>query len=267
MQSGARHLLVAILVFATVVAALLVWQERFSSTKTQPHEKLVVATPKIPYSSLLFLAKQDGLFEENGLHVQLVVTATGKEALEMALAGKADVAAVASLPLADAIANGAAPRILAVISKSDYEHSVVGRRDCGIVQPADLKGKTIGILAGTSAQYYLEALLTNANVTRNDVHVKSITPQTSENAIVAGEVDAVALFSPWDKRAARALGNSGVVFATPLHTTHWTLTSDARFPNTRSSAAKKLMQTLLDAQRLAVEKPDASLITVERELG
>jgi NitT/TauT family transport system substrate-binding protein len=238
----------------------------FSTTKVLPLEKLVLATPRIPFSSLLFLAKHNDLFAKHGLDVQLVVTETGKEALEMTLAGEADIAAVATLPLAFAVASGATPRILAVISKSDYQHSVVARRDRGIAQAADLKDKTIGILAGTSAQFYLEALLINANVARNDVHIKNITPQGSQNAIVGGDVDAVALFSPWDKRAAQALGESGVVFAPTLHTTHWTLTSDKRFPDARPMAAKKLLRTLMDAQALAVKRRGASLDIVAREL-
>lgn len=267
MHFGARFLLIASLVIGTATAALYFSQGRLSSTaEVLPLEKLVLATPRIPFSSLLFLAKHNDLFAKHGLDVQLVVTATGKEALEMTLAGKADIAAVATLPLAHAMASGATPRILAAISKSDHEHSVVARRDRGIAQSADLKDKTIGILAGTSAQFYLEALLTNANVARNNVHMKRITPQASQNAIVGGEVDAVALFSPWDKRAAQALGASGIVFAPSLHTTHWTLTSDARFPDARPTAAKKLLRTLLDAQALAVERRGASLDVVAREM-
>lgn len=267
MHFGARSILIASLVIGTATAAFYLAQGRLSSTgKAVPLEKLVLATPRIPFSSLLFLAKRNDLFAKHGLDVQLVVTATGKEALEMTLAGKADVAAVATLPLAHAVARGATPRILAVISKSDREHSVLARRDRGIAQPADLKGKTIGILAGTSAQFYLEALLTNANVARNSVQMKSLTPQSSQNAIVGGEVDAVALFSPWGTRAEKALGESGIVFAPSLHTTHWTLTSDVPFANTRVTAAQKLLLSLLDAQGIAVEQRRTSLEIVAREM-
>lgn len=267
MRFRARLFLIAFLIIGTLGAAFYLKERTSPTVKTEPMEKLVLATPQIPFSSLLFLAKRNNLFAKHGLDVQLVVTTTGKEALEMTLAGKADVAAVATLPLAHAVANGATPRILAVISKSESEHSLVARRDRGIAKPADLKNKTIGILAGTSAQFYLEAMLTNSNVDRNTVHMKSLTPESSQNAIVSGEVDAVALFSPWDRRAAKALGESGIVFQPTLHTTHWTLTSNVSFANIRSTAAQKLLLTVLEAQAFTVEQHAASLDIVATEMN
>jgi len=265
MYFGASFVLKVTLVGVAATMVLYLSQERlFSTDKVPPLEKLVLATPQIPFSSLIFLAKHNDLFTKHGLDVQIVITESGKEALELTLAGKADIAAVATLPVVYAVNNGATPRILAVISKSDYEHSVVARSS--IASPADLKGKTIGTIAGTSAQFYLEILLTNANLARDSVHMKNIRPQDGENAIVNGDVDAVALYSPWDKRAAQALGENGIVFATSLHTTHWTLTSDARFVEAKPSAAKKMLQALLGAQTLAVKQREASLKIVADEI-
>ena len=267
MHFGIRFFAVASLVIGSVLTTLYLSQERLvATTPVLPLEKLVLATPQIPFSSLLFLAKHKDLFTKHGLDVQLVMTATGKEALDMTLAGKADIAAVATLPLAYAVSRAAKPRILAVISKSDYEHSVVARRDRGITQVENLTDKTIGYVAGTSAQFYLEALLTHANIARDDVHMQSITIQESENAIVSGEVDAVALFSPWDKRAARALGETGIVFSPSLHTTHWTLTSDKDLPDARPLVAKKLLLALIDAQAFILEQRAASLDIVAHEM-
>lgn len=267
MHFRARFLLIASLVITAVMVALYFWQGTWSSqTKVLPLEKLVLATPRIPFSSLLFLAKHNDLFKKHGLDVHLVVTATGKEALEMTLAGEADIAAVATLPLVYAVSRGAMPRIFAVISKSDHQHAVVARRDRGIAQPTDLKDKKIGILAGTSAQFYLEALLTYANLPRRQVRMLSITPQDSENVIVSGEVDAVALFSPWDDRVAKALGENGIVFEPSLHTTFWTLTSDVSFIDARPMAAKKLLLALMDAETLIVEQRESSFDIIAREM-
>jgi NitT/TauT family transport system substrate-binding protein len=265
MYFGASFVLKISLVVVATSIVLYLSQERLLSTdQVLPLEKLVLATPQIPFSSIIFLAKHNDLFTKHGLDVQFVITESGKEALELTLAGKADIAAVATLPIVYAIDNGETPRILAVISKSDYEHSVVARSS--IASPADLKGKTIGTLAGTSAQFYLEILLTNANLTRDSVNIKNIRPQDSEDAIVSGDVDAVALYSPWDKRAAQALGKDGIVFATSLHTTYWTLTSDAHVSDAKTSAANKMLQALLDAQTLAVTRREASLKVIAGEM-
>ena len=267
MHFRTRFFLIASLAIVAVILTLYLSQARRSSqAKELPLETLVLATPRIPFSSLLFLAKHKDLFAKHGLDVQLVVTTTGKEALEMTLAGEADIAAVATLPLVYAVSRGAKPCIFAVISKSDHQHAVIARRDRGITQPVDLKDKTIGILAGTSAQFYLEALLTYANLNRDNVRMLSITPQDSEKVIVSGEVDAVALFSPWDNRAAQALGDNGIEFAPSLHTTFWTLTSDAHFLNTRPLVAKKLLLALMDAETLITEQHEASLEIVAGEM-
>lgn len=268
MPFGIRLFVVVSLLLGATLATFYLSQQRLvTTTPDLPLEKLVLATPQIPFSSLLFLAKHKDLFAKHGLDVQLVVTASGKEALEMTLAGKADVAAVATLPIAYVVSRAAKPRILAVISKSDYEHSVVARRDRGIARVEDLTNKTVGTVAGTSAQFYLEALLTHANIARNSVRMQSLTVHESENAIVSGEVDAVALYSPWDKRAAQALGESAVVFSPSLHTTHWTLSSDKNFVETRPQVAKKLLLALLDAQTFIAEHRETSLNIVAQEMG
>ncbi|KXI28633.1 ABC transporter substrate-binding protein [Paraglaciecola hydrolytica] len=267
MHFGIRFYLLASLLIGAATATLYFFKGHlYSRAEPLPLEKLVLATPRIPFSSLVILAKHNNLFAKHGLEVQLEITATGKEALEMTLAGKADIAAVATLPLAYIVTRSAQPRILAVIAKSNYEHSVVARRDRGISQPADLQDKTIGFLPGTSAQFYLEALLTNANLARNKVHMKSITIQDSQSALLSGDVDAVALFAPWDKRAAQALGESGIVFAPSLHTTHWTLTSNQNFPITRPRVAEKLLLALLDALTLIGENHEASLDILAQEM-
>jgi len=43
------------------------------------------------------------------------------------------------------------------------------RRDRGIINPADLKGKKIATAFGTSAEYFMDAFLSHHGIRRNEV--------------------------------------------------------------------------------------------------
>ena len=126
-------------------------------------EPLVLATTPYPGAALAFVAVAKGHFESEGLKVTLQSHPSGKAALEAVIAGNADVATVAELPVALAVVKGQPVTILATLSTQN-DYGVVGRVDRGISDPASLKGKRIASSIATSGDFFLDAMLVSCVV-------------------------------------------------------------------------------------------------------
>lgn len=109
-------------------------------------------------------------------------------------------------------------RIIMTVTEGLYR--IVARPSSGITSLQDLKGKRIATFANTSAAVYLHEALATVGLNEADVTIVSLTEgrdpndvaQASAEALINGEVDALAIWEPEAERAAQALGDDVVVF-------------------------------------------------------
>jgi NitT/TauT family transport system substrate-binding protein len=156
--------------------------------------------------------------------------------LTVAVAGDASKSAPPSTRLADLAGNAETQLLRATIAHPDGRYlltvtegiyRIVARRSRGIATEADLKGKRVATYPGTSAAFYLHKALQRANLTEKDITIVTLSPQASEDALIAGSIDAMATWEPHSERALRKLGDEAVLIAPPqmyreiysLHTT------------------------------------------------
>lgn len=225
--------------------------------KTAAPEKVVFATSNTPFSALILLAQREGIFAREGLDLTLLTTSSGKEALALMLAGKADLSMVTSVPIVAAILNGAKPTLLATLSRSETDNALVARKGRGIAEAADLNGKKVGVAFNTSAHVYLHNLLVEAGVPKEKVRIVDTAPAAAVRKLTDGTLDAAVQFAPWQYRAVRAAEGRAVMVETPhLYTTHWIMAADRHFVQERPAAIRKILRALLAAQHLATEKPE-----------
>ncbi|WP_083277021.1 ABC transporter substrate-binding protein [Sphingobium phenoxybenzoativorans] len=109
------------------------------------------------------------------------------------------------------------PDVRIILTVTEGLYRVVARRSSGIASLEDLKGKRIAVFANTSAAFYLHKILQKAGMTEADVTIVPLTASAGANAVIAGEVDALATWEPESERAAIALGDNGVSFHPPVY--------------------------------------------------
>ena len=73
---------------------------------------------------------------------------------------------------------------------------VVGNKAKGINTAADLKGKTVAVQAGTSSEIILQQALKKAGLTVDDINTVEMTVDGMTTAMITGQVDAAAAWSP-----------------------------------------------------------------------
>ncbi|MFF0623838.1 ABC transporter substrate-binding protein [Streptomyces sp. NPDC004296] len=126
---------------------------------------------------------------------------SGPPLLEAVNAGAVDVGAVGNTPPVFA---GAAHSKIKVIagshSRSDGE-AILVKKDSPLRSPAELKGKSIAVAQGSSANYQLVASLKAAGLSPKDVTLNYLQPADALAAFTRGKVDAWAVWDPYTSQA------------------------------------------------------------------
>lgn len=175
---------------------------------------LVLAIGDSTLFAPLQLAAQEGYFAAEGLDVRVQPCINGRRCLKHLTDGEAQVATVADTPMVFALHAGHRFDILATFGSSSRDTMLVARADRGIRTPADLAGKRIGVVRGTSAHYFANVFLLVNGVSRDKANLVFIDPNRGAEPLLRGEVDAAALYRPVGPQAAQQLGTNGQVLAT-----------------------------------------------------
>jgi sulfonate transport system substrate-binding protein len=171
--------------------------------------------------------------------------------------GAADVAGQAETQaLRISVAN---PDLRIVMTVTEGVYRIVGRRSAGIAALADLAGKRIGVFENTSSAYFLHCMLGSIDLSAADVVIVPLRSGEMTPAILAGEVDAIAIWEPESERAFAALGADAVQFQNPsiyrelfnLNTTVQAL-ADSR----KRAQIVRLVRALITAARQSETAPE-----------
>ncbi|MGP8297363.1 ABC transporter substrate-binding protein [Streptomyces inhibens] len=126
---------------------------------------------------------------------------SGPPLLEAVNAGAVDVGAVGNTPPVFAAAAKSKIKVIAgTHSRSDGE-AILVKKDSPLKRPAQLKGKSIAVAQGSSANYQLVASLKKAGLSPKDVTLTYLQPADALAAFTRGKVDAWAVWDPYTSQA------------------------------------------------------------------
>ncbi|WP_310720062.1 ABC transporter substrate-binding protein [Streptomyces lydicus] len=126
---------------------------------------------------------------------------SGPPLLEAVNAGAVDIGAVGNTPPVFAAAAKSKIKVIAgAHSRSDGE-AILVKKDSPLKSPAQLKGKSIAVAQGSSANYQLVASLRKAGLTPKDVTLNYLQPADALAAFTRGKVDAWAVWDPYTSQA------------------------------------------------------------------
>ena len=201
---------IAIAVVALIVAGVVI----YSRHEIGASQQIVLAENQVPLSSLTVIAAHNGYFAKRGLNVVVKPFPSGKLALDAGAGGGADVATVQSLPSYCKSVGHPGDRDRQIALSSD-DVKVAYRKDQGITQPTDLRGKIIATAVGTSAEYFLDLFLAKYDLKTTDVKIINLSPSTMVQALTSGDIAAFAIFEPYPNTAQSILGAKVGIFDVP----------------------------------------------------
>ena len=182
---------------------------------TAPRPPLTLAVADLLYAAPVLIAESQGYFAAEGLPLKIIRCAVGRICLQQLLAGQAQFATVGDTPIVLAAFTRKDFAILATTSVSGSELRLVARKDRGIARAADLRGRRIAIIQGTTSHYFVDTFLLFNGLKATDVTLVPMEAGVITGALVRGDVDAASLFEPLGRDAARQLGAQAQVLPSP----------------------------------------------------
>ena len=227
---------------------------------------LTLAVSAGPVSLPIYVAEARGFFKDEGLDLRLRECASGRECYQWLADGGVDVATAAELIVATGRAAHRELAIIATISTSSYQIKLVARRSAQIAEVPQIRGKRIGTVLGSSAQYFLDNWLVFNDIDPDSVTIVGLPPERIVSALEGRAVDAVAIWEPLASTAALALAGDAVTFVSPrVYTQHFNLVSARPTIERRDADIARLLRALQRAQRSIQDEPDkARALLAER---
>src|SRR5579859_909291 len=172
---------------------------------------MAIARTSGPASGLLFIADDQGYLKANGLDVDIRNYPSSADAVSALVAGDIVGAQPSASTLDGVLDRGVAVKAIGIISRNPHDEKTVGTSD--IKTPADLKGKKVGIVGGTSSEFQMGRYLAQGGLTMTDVEVIQADPPELVAALGRGDIQAFDVWEPFPTNAMQLMGDKVHVLA------------------------------------------------------
>jgi ABC-type nitrate/sulfonate/bicarbonate transport system substrate-binding protein len=199
----------ALLLGAALLAAT--WPGALSVARAGPaREKVTIGAVDNLLSALAMVAVSRGFYTKHGLDAELKLYRSGQEVAKALAAGDIVFGTSAMNNFQAEIQAGLEHVAYMVIMgdgasrDNDRPLAIVAAPGSGIRNPRDLRGKTVGLSLGGTAELYLRAVLEQAGLSADgDVRMVQVLPANSALALRTRQVDAISTWEPWNTQALR----------------------------------------------------------------
>ncbi|GAA4111039.1 ABC transporter substrate-binding protein [Aminobacter aganoensis] len=123
--------------------------------------------------SQIWVAKEKGFFEKEGIDPQITTFATGVEAIDALLIGRADMAVGLDFPIVSRIQGGKLTVLAGIFHSTPGFHKLVVSNE--IKEAKDLVGKKLGIAAGTAQHLVTMKYLEENGIAEDKVEIVGFT--------------------------------------------------------------------------------------------
>jgi NitT/TauT family transport system substrate-binding protein len=197
-------MIVCSLVLIFVLAACGKEEASNSSNSGKSSEPLRVTMPTWTGYGPLFLAKEKGFFEKNGVDVELSIIEGLGERKQALAGGKIDGMATALDVQVSLAASNIPLQVVWLLDDSYGGDGILVKNEIKDIQ--DLKGKKVAFEVGSTSHMLALTALKQGGLTEKDVEVVPMSAGDAGAAFTAGKVDAAVTWEPWLTKGAEANG-------------------------------------------------------------
>jgi ABC-type nitrate/sulfonate/bicarbonate transport system substrate-binding protein len=220
--------------------------------QAQPAQQ-TLALAMLPHAAPVLIADVEGYFAAEGLNLKVIDCVNGRRCLKHLTDGQAQYATVADTPIALLGFSAKDFAVVATTTTSARENKLMVHGESGIRSPANLVGKRLGIVKGTTSQYFADVFLRFYGIDPRDVTLVALDPTDPVGPLQRRDVDAASLYQPHGQRAKEALGPLALILPSPkVFTVTFNLVS---VPGASDEEIKRLLRAVQRAQRLIASEP------------
>jgi len=258
-----------------VIAALVlfgsaVWSfPNFGTADSGMPESITIGYSPFEHTALFWVAEDLGFFRQNSLNLALCKYDSGVASLDGLSNGEVDIAVgVTEFPLVGRALQKERIRTIGSIGKGEIIY-LIGRKDRGIENVTDLKGKKVGTASRTISEFYLGRFLELHGMNMRDVTLVDVkTPEEWVNATADGDIDAVVTAQPYANAARDRLGDNAIVWSAqssqPLYSQ---VISTDEWIAEHPELIARFLKSLAEAEEYTVTHPAESKAIVQKRLN
>jgi len=184
-----------------VLGAVALAMAAMTAAPAEAAEKVTYLLPApafLPAFGPWMVAQQRGYYTKEGLDVTFEAAKGGVDAAKQVGVGNAQIGgAIGDTPII-VRANGVPVKAVALLGGGGLMQLVV-REDSPIKSPADLKGKTVTVMAYQDTTYIaLLGMLAKVGLTKNDIDAQAVGATNVWKLFLAGKSDALASVPDWE---------------------------------------------------------------------
>ncbi|VVB89371.1 NMT1/THI5 like protein [uncultured archaeon] len=261
---------VAIVVVAVIaLAGFGTWYFTSSSiTYLGTPESITIGNPSsnaVP--ALIYIADDQGFFARNDLNVTIKNYITSFDVINDLKDDKIDISVTTEYTVLTEVFKKENISIISIIGKYQ-EAFLVGRKNRGIENVSDLKGKKIGLTRGVQGEFYLGRFLNLHGMSIQDVNLVDIKPSQYVDAIANGSVDAILTNIFYLDPVEERLGNNQVTWpAQSSQPGYWVISSRNDWITSHPESINRLLKSLDQAEEYIIEHPDSAKAIVKKRMN
>ncbi|WP_108660008.1 ABC transporter substrate-binding protein [Acuticoccus kandeliae] len=210
-------------------------------------------------------AKAEGFYDEAGLDVDVVQGNGSANTAQLVASGQASLAYADAVAVSQLIAKGAPMKIVSTIYQSN-PNEVLTKSDSGIESLDGLKGKKVGVPAGSSQTTMLPLFLDANGLTEADFEMINMPPSSMVPALLTGQVDAIlgSMDSYRIQLEAQGAELNGWEFASNgVPTVSTSIFASQSFIDEHPDVLKKFIAASLKGWSFALDNPEKAVADVK----
>jgi len=215
---------------------------------TVSQETVTVGYLPTNHDSALFVADARGMFEKEGLHVQLVPFRDGSSMVKALNSGKIDVGYCGVTPVTTAISQGKHIKVVAAVNQEGS--GIVASKDLNVTSVADLEGKKIAVpKSGSIQDVLINYLFWENNLNITDVKIQEMEVPIMPEALKTGEIDGFIGWEPYISISHLSGGGNVVMYSGDIWSNYpccVVVTSDD-FINKKPELLRKFLKVHVEA--------------------
>ena len=168
--------------------------------QSRPLDEMSIFIGTTPQFSNVVVAVEKGFLKKEGLTAQITNFASGSTAVDAFRAGRGDVVVAGDLPTLRLWQQGG----IGICPQANYSDLSIIVSKKSINTPEDLKGKKVGVLLGSTSEYFTKLYLASGNVDYKDIDAINLPPVGMITGLVRGDIDAFVIWQPFGWKALEA---------------------------------------------------------------
>ncbi len=241
----AQKMFIGIVIIAVIGISVGGCQEK-PEKYTGPVEKITVAAAEYLTGALVYVAEDQGFFEENGLDETIKSYGSGKACADALINGEADISTSADNVLVSNSFENTELRVLGTVATAQVKE-LVARKDKGITTIDDLIGKKLGVTKRSGAEFLLGPFLIFNGLSYKDVEIVDLKPSEIVEAISNGDIDAGFTWDPYTYNIKKELGEN-VISWFGGEDFYFVLITKEDWIENNTAAAERFIKSVLEAE-------------------